>query len=333
MKKTLTAILFLTTVILTACHVGTSGTFVNANISADIKQQVEPLNKKLIEGLVSKNTDGIKKLMAPILIKSSGSKLSSILDTISAGITTTEYTVIDEYYTKNTTTNISNTLMSGIGTASGYILHYLALNKEMFAAVISVKTEIGTGLILAVYGKYDDGWKLNILNAGAYQLLGKTAPDYYNKAKQYYNKGELLDATNNIVLASQIATPGGAYFKYKTQDSIKAFYEKVVGEINQKYKLPMGVTEVKTHPQILSVTPQYISGAEAGFYPYIAYKSNINLKDTSALKTENKALQTAMANLFKGLTQNNKYILYRAFKDMPGPAASKESYGFVQKVK
>jgi len=333
MKSALITLLLISTIIQLGCHTGASGTFVNANIDPAIKKQIEPLNKKLIEGLASKNAKELKQLMAPVLIERSGSALDSSIKVIGDGINSSEYTVMDEYYTKNTAINISNTLISSLGNDQGYIVNYLALNKEMYASLLVTKNGYLSGLIIAIYGKCPDGWKLNILNAGPYKLLGKTSADYYNEAKKNYDKGELLDATDKMVIASQIASPGGQYFKFKNGEAIKAFYDKLIKEANEKYKMPFSLTQIKTRPQIFSVTPQYLNGPPtSGFFPYIAYKSNIDLKDTTALKAENRAIQEATAGMFKGITKNNKYILYRAFKDLPGPAASKESYGFVQTV-
>lgn len=332
MKKILITALLLATVNLASAQISVFSTFINAHINADIKKQVEPLNKKLIEGLASKNTDGVKTLMSPVLLERSGDKLNSIVDTIGNGMRSAEYTIIDEYYTINTATNARNTLISGLDSNNGYFINYQALNKEMFTALLEIKNENTSLMILAIYGKYDDGWKMNILNADAYKLSGKTAQDYYNEAKKHYDNGELLDATDKMVLAAKISTPGGRYFNYKNVEAIKEFREKVIKEANQKYKLPVSIDDIKTHPQIFSVVPQYISGPDGGFFPYVAYKSNIDLNDTSALKAENEAVQKATAAMFKGITQNNRYILYRAFRDLPGPTASKESYGFIQKV-
>ncbi|MEO3405528.1 hypothetical protein AAFN85_16580 [Mucilaginibacter sp. CAU 1740] len=332
MKKILITALLLVTVNLAGAQISVFSTFINAHINPDIKKQIEPLNKKLIENLASKNTPGVKQLMSPVVIERSGDKLSAIVDTISNGMRSAEYSIIDEYYTINTATNARNTLTTGMDNNSGYFINYQALNKEMFTALLAIKNETTTLMILAIYGKYDDGWKLNILNAGAYQLSGKTAQDYYNEAKKHYDNDELLDATDEMVLAARIGTPGGRYFSYKNLEIMNAFREKVIKEANQKYKLPISIDDIKTHPQIFSVVPQYISGPDGGFFPYVAYKSNIDLNDTTALKAENDALQKATAVIFKGITQNNRYILYRAFRDLPGPTASKESYGFVQKV-
>lgn len=189
-------------------------------------------------------------------------------------------------------------------------------------------------MIIAVYGKYGSDWKLNIIQFGAYAIAGYTASDYYDTAQKLRNSGDIVDAADMIITASQIANPGGPYFKYKNEDEMKNFYAKVIKEANTVYKFPITVSEIKTKPVIFGVNPQFIGekGRE-GIYPIINYKTNIQLTDTAALRLENNYLQKNIAGIFNGIVKNNNHILYQAFDQLPGGGKPMHRYGFVQKIK
>jgi hypothetical protein len=143
---------------------------------------------------------------------------------------------------------------------------------------------------------------------GEYEVVGKTAPDYYKNALKFYNSGDMIDAADMIITASQIASPGGKYFKYKSDSSMKNFYSKIIKEANTTYKFPITVSQIKTRPAIFGVNPQFIGekGRE-GIYPVVNYRSNIKLTDTAALKKENDALQKNITGIFPGIEKRRKW--------------------------
>lgn len=334
MKTSLSSVFFIIILATFGCHVGTSGTWKNGNIKPDIKARIDDLNKRLFKSIVTKDAAGVKQLMSKVLIENSGVKIDTIINEVGNAMSTSDYDILDEYYTKNTTTNIPNTVLSANADNKDYTINYQALNEEMYTSVLVSKNAPVSFMILAIYGKYDNEWKLNILQIGEYKLLGKTAPDFYDEAQKLYNKGALVDAVDMIVMAAEIANPGGQQLKFKINDEMKDFYAKALKEANDTYKLPMTISGIKTTPQIFAVNPQLIDeDKRKGIYPVVKYKSIINLKDTSALKKENDALQKVIGHIFKGIDLDNKIILYQAVNQLPDGISMVKHYGFIQNIK
>lgn len=324
----------LVSALFSSCNFGAAGSWANDNIDKEIKADISELNKKLFEKLVAKDMDGAKQLMASDLLKTAGKGIDTAIMAIRSRVNTTSFTIIDEYYTKNTATNINNTLLSTHGNDNDYIINYLALNKEMYVSLlIPAETDINF-LILIVYGKYDTGWKINIIKAGEYSYFGKTAPDLYNQALKLQKQNNTIDAALAMVNASQIARPAADYLSYKKDKEMKTFFDDIIKQANTQYHFPITVDEIKTKPQIFSVTPQYISDKDkAGIYPMVAYVSDIKLTDTVALKTENDAMQKVIGKLFNGIENNNTYLVYKATNQIPDGKTLVNHYGFIQKLK
>jgi hypothetical protein len=329
------ALLSFTSIIVQSCHVGASGGWKDDHIDPNVRKEIEVLDKKLFESISTKDIAGVKSLMATVLLEKSGNQIDTLVNSVGDAFKTKDYQLLNEFYTKNTTTNIGNTVFSGL-TQSDYIINYLALNEEMYVSVMVSKNLPVNFMVLAIYGKYKDGWKLNILHIGEYSMLGKTTPDYYNEALDFYHRGLLIDASDMIFIASQLANPAGTYLKYKNEDEMKSFYTKVVNEANTKYHFPIVVDQIKTKPQIFGISPQFIGEpGHQGIFPFIKYKSDIPLSDTVNLKIENQAIQKVIAGIFNNIDQNKDYILYRAFDRFPQaniPNSQIKSYGFIQKI-
>lgn len=65
----------------------------------------------------------------------------------------------------------------------------------------------------------------------------------------------------------------------------------------------------------------------------IYYVSTINIDDTVRLKQENIEISKILPQYFKGIRNNNEFIIYRAFNKVPDSEdESFRSYGFVEKL-
>lgn len=80
------------------------------------------------------------------------------------------------------------------------------LRKEI-KIIEGIITDSGDELvILAIYGNYNDQWKLNILQAMGYSYFKMTSVDYYKLTKECYQKSYLVDAVLNIDIAKGLSS-------------------------------------------------------------------------------------------------------------------------------
>jgi len=331
MKIYVTIICFIALTI-TGCHFGTSGTWENDRIDPTVKSTVDDLNKKLFASVSSKDIAGLKQLMSPVLIEKAGKSIDTLINSLGANYNSEDFETVDDFYVKNSTANINDHLLS-IKHKNNYSIDFTALNKEMFVSLLTTKNLPLNCAILAIYGKYGDEWKLNILRFGNYSIFNKTAPDYYDDALKQYEAGNLVDAVDMISIATQLAKPLDEYLKYNDNEAIQNLNTKIVKDAMTKFPLPLTISGVKTKPQIFFISPQFVgNGAITGIFPLISYKSRINLTDTATLKIENTAIQQEIVKMFKGVDKNKKAIIYQAYNQIPDGKTLVHRYGFIQKL-
>jgi len=333
MKKQLLFLLVTVVLSTSACMFFTTKTYKNNDIDPDVKAEIAPLNKKVFDCLMADNVGGIKKLMSPLMLDSAGESIDTIVHTVAKEFKGKEYTMLDEFYTKHALPGNRVTLTANDGSINNYVIQYGALNHEMYASLFISKNLPINFAVFTVFGKYENGWKLNILSINNYSMLGKTAPEYYAKSMAEYHKGDTIDAALNIIVASALGSPGGKHFQYQDRDDMVAYYSSTVAEANSAYHFPITVKQIKTAPQIFTITPQLITDkTKEGIYPLIKYRSSVNIADTVALKAENNALQKVVGTMFKGIKQDRNYIMYEAFNQLPDGKTPVKDYGFVQRL-
>lgn len=316
--------------ILQSCNLGTSGTWKNENIELEKREEIKLLNDKLLKSIINNDISGVKALMSDKLLENAGNNIDKLITNISTSFKADSYKILDQYNVHNSTTGINNTLTSGTSENNDYTIDYLALNKEMYVSLLLPNGLDSKLLITVIYGNYDDQWKINILHFGQYSLLNKTAPDYYNLAKESYNKSYLIDAVNYISLSKQCLRPANEVFKYKDEKEINDFYDKTINEANSKFTFPITITNIDTKPKIFRIFPQMTS---EGYFPMVYYLSSINLHNKEALKIENDKVKKEVGALFRGIDKNKKNVIYWVFNEMPDGKKLVEHYGFIDKIK
>ncbi|RXQ91508.1 hypothetical protein EO244_12215 [Ancylomarina salipaludis] len=328
--KQLFILFILATLGFQSCNVGTSGTWKDENIDQSLKNEIETLDKIVLEAITTNNVTLLKSIMSDKLLEKSGSNIKDLIKQVNGIIMTTEYDLLNQFHVKNSKTGIGNTVVSGLGGQDDYIIHYEALNKEMFISILIPENKLDKLSITNIYGKYHDGWKLNILQFGQYIIAGKTATQLYAEAKIYYDKKHLVDAANSMFLSSQVAHPANKFWQYQNEDEMKEFYKTIMAEVKSQYTFPLTIGTIESKPQILNIFPLR---TQEGYFHMVEYLTKIDLKDTTLTKEENDKIHQSIGQIFKGLDKDKKYLLYKAFSKMPDGKTQVPTYGFVKEIK
>jgi hypothetical protein len=328
-RKTIACIFLF--ILLQGCGLnGIYSTWKNSQIDPDKRAEIEVLNNKLINSIKFNDTVAVKSMMSDTLKRVTGNEIDTVITRMSPAFGTDQYTVLDEYNVHNLVTGTSNSLSANKKSDNDYTIEYTALTKEVYISLLLVKDLTGDLMITVVYGNYDGKWEINILEVGRYRYYNKTAMDYYKLAQLNYKKSFFIDAADNLFLANDCLKPATEIFHYKKEKEVKAYYDKVVNEIQKKYHLPMTLENVPGKPQVFSVYPQLMEG---GYFTTVRYLSSINMDDSIALGKENKKVQIEVKRIFNGIGIDKRTTLYQAFNQMPDGEHPIKHYGFVDRVK
>src|ERR1039458_1495755 len=162
---------------LLACSVG--GTWWNDHIDTESRTQIKTLNDKVVEALSENNSQKLKTVFSDQLNKKVGANLDAFVKMAHEAVTTKEYSILDEYLTTKSAVGTMATVFKGVSGDYDYTVSYEALNKDSYVSLVIIGSTGSKVLLTCIYGKYPDGWKLNVLRIGAYSFFEKNAIDFY----------------------------------------------------------------------------------------------------------------------------------------------------------
>lgn len=322
---TKTTFIFLALFIPLSCNISTSKFEKDQSIDAAIRQEIRPLNDKLFNSITNNDFVIVQSLMSPGLLEKFISDSNKFISQIH-NLKVDSYNLLDEYLIQASTDGSSVTLLSGNNDENDYAFTFECVNKNSYVSLLLLNNFGNQFLLAAVYGKYKNEWKLNILKLGQYSFFGKTSPDYYRLAKSNYKKMYLIDGVNNISLSNACLQPAGTLWHFIKEPEIADFRDSLLKEANTKYQFPVTLANIESKPKVFRIYPQVI---KEGFFPMVYYLTDINLKDTVALKLENKKIRKEVGNIFTGIDKDKGFIFYWAFNEMPEGQKEVEHYGFI----
>jgi hypothetical protein len=302
------------------------GVWKNDQIKAGKREDFRLLSEQVFTDLKANNLKGLKFSMSKELIDNTG--IERTVEIVSNYLHDSKYSLLDEYYVVNKWID-ADTIQAGGRGINSYGLTYPGTAKEMYIAFYVPNTGNNKYLISTIYAKYNYGWKLNDLDVSPYTINGKTAPELYKLAKDQYDKKYLINAINNMALATTCLKPS-TIWAYPDENDMSAFYGKLITEGNDNYKFPFVMSQVPTKPMIIRV---YNQTNDNGSFPMVYYMSRISLKDTNAIKRENLQIKKVIGGLMPGIDKDNKYVFYDAFNKKPNGANTVEHFDMVDTLR
>lgn len=324
-----TSLILLTALIFQNCNLSTSKFEKDQSIDAATRQEIKTLNDKLFQGITKNDLTTVQSLLSPGLLEKFGNDTNKLINLISSK-QISNYSILDEYSVQASASKINIVLPSGNTQDNDYIFTFQSPNKDSYVSLLLLNNFNNQFLLAAIYGKYDNEWKLNILKFGEYSFMGKTAYNYFTIAKERAKKSCLIDAVNNILVSIDLLQPSGSYLQFINEKEIKEFGDSLLQQVNNKYKFPMTLSNIETKPQVFRIFPQVM---EDGFFPMVYYRTDINLKDTISLKLENLKIRKVVDSIFTGIDKDKKFIFYWAFNEMPDGKKLLDRYGFVDSLR
>lgn len=298
----------------------------NEEINAETRSELQELNKELFHYLHKNDLEGLKAIASDELKIKGENDLESFSEMMSKSMKTADLDVINEFHVLSSNDN-SSVIINHELDGENIRISYQALNKESYVSMMISEKNMDRFMLLSVFGRFADGWKLNILQAGQYKQAGKTAPEHYSYAQEMLDKDYLVSAARHAYFMYETMSPGHNMLSYHNEEEMEEFAEKVQAIIERELSLPDTVNEIESQPVIFGI---FSEGFDEGYFPLVNYKTSLDISDSTALKAENDMLHSMINELYKGIKQENKYTVYRAFEDMPNAHDSVSTYGFVR---
>ncbi|MFD1257000.1 hypothetical protein ACFQ3S_09350 [Mucilaginibacter terrae] len=296
-------------IVLSGCSKHEPGAWRNDGIDASVREDFSELNKVLFEGLKANNPKLIEKIMSKTMLEDVNKV--RLIELCSIRMRKGKTIPLDEYYMVHDF-NKDNTMKADHGINS-YTLTYQPTTREMYVAFYMVNEGAEQWLLSAIYNKLNYGWKLCELELNPLTIDGKSAPQLYQQAQKQYESSYISNAMSSMEQARNCSTPN-VMWRYALQSEMDKFYTQLSDEVGSRYKFPLAMNQVPTHPVIFMVVNK---DTDEGRFPLVMYLSKIRLKDTVMLKQEHEAVRKSIGKIIPGIDKEKKFLMYAVFNELP----------------
>ena len=291
---------------LISCKTGVNNSVSNDGIDKEVLNSINSIEANYFVNLEESNFQACKNIMSDLMIKATKSDITEFLKQLASLTKGNRTSIIDQYHVQNSASELSTTLFSSLDSITGYILRVKPINKEAFITLHKIESEPYQYLMLNMFTKHQDKWKLDMVKLGEYSIKNKNAQVLHNEAMEEYKKSNLINASNLIFLSSQVSKPAGNVFEYKNFEEMGESYETILDELKSKLQFPIEAMDIKTKPLIVNFKAEVLN---EGIIPAISYQTTITLSDSIELKSENLRLHKNIESYLPNIKKNNEYII------------------------
>ena len=320
MKKTL--VLFVAGFLLQSCGQDSTVTKVNKEIDQKLRTAIAQKNDSLLNALSDSNNKALLNLASPEFKEDMYRKLDEVLWPFRKGELETKSVVFDEFHNVHEKFPNNSTIRSD---EHGYNFKFTNNYKETYISLLRcTRNTTDDFLVTIIYARFGNDFKIIHTDIGELGLYDKTAQDYFKIAKQYEEKGYLIDAFNNADAAHYFREPSGKMLVYDNIDELPAYVKTLKATLKAKVEFPKTLQRLETAPIILNIAPAKNATEISNMIFYI---SQVPIKDTTGIRREFAGIKAEMKKVYP-LDFNKRYMYYKVFNGKPASLNDASFFAF-----
>jgi len=281
-------------------------------------------NQKIFSFIRKGNIDSLKQYFSPQFFKKLGNlkeRMALLQDVVPPKNTQ----IIDQYWVKGLKPGVITPVISPSMT---YFINYLANFEEEFITILRHNKGNQTSQTICLYGRKGKNhpWKMDFFQTADWGHKNQGAMDYYQKSKQFMDKGYFLNAFLEARIAYKYAKAPQGLFQYRQEQDLMDHLNTLAKKMNESFTLPIKIDSLPGKPEIMAVAPQVTTD---GFFPMIVYLTDVKF-EPDFLKKECDLIHAQIEKIFPCITKFRTSIFYRAYnrKDKE----KKRHYGIIKKT-
>ncbi|MDP3920693.1 MAG: hypothetical protein Q8R76_07815 [Candidatus Omnitrophota bacterium] len=286
----------------------------NDDIDATLRGEMADVNERLIESI----RDNDPSVMLDVFMQEirDRNKTEKGLETLYAQlgkhIGDKPIHLLHEFHV--TTQAIDKGIVSiAAETPHPFIMQVEAMSDEMYISLYVVEGPMRDLMLGFIHMKVDGRWQLHGFHTGSYTVAGKTAFDWIREGKEFLEKGQSLPAALRLQIASTCIRPV-PFMKYEEEAGYLELAEGVKKAVEGRFQFPGKLTEVESAPELYSIQYHFLEGS---LMPLVNYITTYSLDDQKTLQDEVNAMTPVLVDIFPGIDQGTRFILYNIFTERP----------------
>jgi len=290
-----------------------AASYTDDKIDNDIVEEINALDKKVIDSIVGKDIEAILGMMDESLETDQEAVLLN-LNAYSDIMTVNKYDILNRYYF--ITRNIpESSQVVATSQNEEYDVVVDSIDGEVFVSLLSYTIGHVEQLLIIEYHRKDSEWLIHNMGLYKYSYSNNNAVYHYEKAKELYDAGEYLMAYLHIYTSSDLAI-NLPNFRYKNIDDIASLGQKCIVEISQLYPLPIEFDDIEG-VNVYGFTP--VNDVE-GMTPIFTYTTSydIDKENFEQISAEAHLIHEEIMKAFPEIKENFDEVSYVAVSNPGG---------------
>ncbi|UKN02006.1 hypothetical protein K6119_00560 [Paracrocinitomix mangrovi] len=284
------------------------------SIDENLRNTIQEKNQFVVECLEAENSRDISKVASKYMLDEGFIEGTPILDSYGKLMETNEFSVFGEYYAKASEPKVEIKIDEKFnrgGDTNKFEIRYRSMAEESYLSLLVKNTGSSELLITALYGYYDEEWKLDFLSLSTLTSYGMTAPEFYYASQEFRQEGDIVNAYIYSLFAELTIEPCEGLFFYDKRQEMIDYSNSVKMDYESKISLPDTMHNIKSHPIIIGLGVKI--SANLDYLPWIQYFTSLDPSDTEAISAERNEIAKEIESVFPGLSRKFKTQMYEAY--------------------
>lgn len=314
MKKSI--LISLPWLFLTACSSLNRPTiYHDLEIDNKISNEINDLDMKIFRMFKENNYYDYSSLVSKTLAHQLNQHSSDeMLRAIAYDFTGKSFMVFDDFYSESLLPGNTILVHADHGDNS-YSFQIKSNYPKTYISILNIADQDHSKLLVLLYAREDNAWKLAAFQVGNFELGRKTAFDLYKMARRSAAEKDTFNAFMYMNACMEIIKPCGEFISYDNEGEMLSFCSTLKPWITRELPMPMTLNEIDTKPEILKMyRDSYMDTAHIT----IDYKSAIAQDNTGELDKECVAIRKQLIEQVPAMEKCDR-ILFRAYENTPPP--------------
>jgi hypothetical protein len=284
----------------------------NEEISQEVSEQVHQLHEMFIDALQRGDKDTLKNMLASAAETMSAEEVESTLDE-SIRLSERPAVTYNEHYLRifNTDKEIE-TIIPSLSADNEYTFIVSPLSKEMYVIFSTIDYPEITYMLSTVYVFKENLWEIQRYAYSPYRYGGMNAAELTQKAGEFLDEGEYLQARLYVTAAYQAIRPAGTML-YPNEREISNQINEIAAATSDLFKeLPVITYEGR---EISIIGFDVMNTEQEGLFPVAVCVSET--LDEEALKKEASVIAENLHTHYGKSIESFQYVLVRSYLEEP----------------
>ncbi|NPD84827.1 hypothetical protein HNV12_12900 [Methanococcoides sp. SA1] len=241
-----------------------------------------------------------------------GSNYDSLFYGLKYGLFEYPYFSQDIFYQKSLFKNTKVEVLFEDEDFNPFLINFITRNKETAVTTALLGDDDVQYSLVTLYGKYNNGWKVDYITYGLYRIDDKDALDWLVEAEKCLSTNDYIMATYCMRMVDWLLKPAQDLWCFENEPEVLGKMKRINKKINRNLRLNKVFVNIDSKPELKDYCPVFTNKK---VYPLITYQTKLSINDSISIEKECLELDSQFRDICDKMIQDSIYIRILPYTD------------------